>query len=1073
MALDFSKYGKAKPQNVPSFDATVGEKTPITKIVSSSAQKKLADFLLSQIKKPAPVKSKIGVADIATGAINPALGLFVNALRNPQSQRAQNLGSGAKAVADFTGIMPVAQDISSAIVASRLLKQNPNIGINALKEAAPSIGRKPAQIIGDVGQLGLNLLGGGGLGEAANAVKTAKFIPAVAKAALEGAKFGGAQGLFSGMSEGKKGINLVKKAAQNALIGGAIGGGAGLVGEGISRGLNVLLKRKSIPTQQLAQELLSKETPTQIDQVSALNNPLSSQERSLQLPNPSSAGRLVSSQQPSELSLSRQSLPGLNVRKSLEDVINKPSNEVKLLEQSNIPDVTKGVKERGFITSVKESSKTPKEIKDIITGSYNPKSNESLKKSALKLIETNPAKAEELALNPRNATDVQIGNELINYHASQGNFAKARDIGEGMAKSGTEFGRAVQAFSLYDKTSPEGALKFAQSKINKYNELAKGNKKINLSDAQVKELFDKAHKIQSMPLGRERNIAANKLQEHVNNLIPSTIADKAIAVWKAGLLTSLRTHERNLLGNTVMAGSEVAKDIPASFFDRLMALRTGKRSTSLTLKGLGSGTKSGAQSAKDIVKYGFDPEEAIAKFDINHITWGNSKLERGLKKYTDVVFRTLGAEDKPFWKASFARSLYDQAGAEAINAGKRGNKEFIKSLVQNPSEEMKTIAIKDANTATFHDKNVVSNVVNSAKRALGKNEYTKVISETLMPFTSVPSSILTKIIDYSPVGLAKGIARAGKVVVKNVPELQRQAAQELGRGVIGSGITGLGAYLASKGLLTGNPKDAKESRQWELEGKKANSILIAGKWRSINSIGPQGIIALAGAKAQQELGKNGEGAGALASSIGKDFLQQSFLAGVQGPLNAITDPARYGQSYIKSQIGSVIPNILKDVSSSLDPYKRETNTTLESLQYGIPGLRNFLSKKRDALGNPIKNDQSGVSALIDLFSSSKKVSSPVINELARLNNEGFNAVPSKLLKTQTIPSTKKGQKSTKVTLTPKQLNEFTGKQASTLQSKLQELINSANYKSLSDEEKASEIGKVVSKVRSEFKKSLK
>lgn len=69
---------------------------------------------------------------------------------------------------------------------------------------------------------------------------------------------------------------------------------------------------------------------------------------------------------------------------------------------------------------------------------------------------------------------------------------------------------------------------------------------------------------------------------------------------------------------------------------------------------------------KDIISKGYDPSETINKFDHKTITWGNNVVEQGLKKYTDFVFRTLGASDKPFYNAALARSLYDQAGAVAI-----------------------------------------------------------------------------------------------------------------------------------------------------------------------------------------------------------------------------------------------------------------------------------------------------------------------------------------------------------------------------------------------------------------------
>ena len=58
-----------------------------------------------------------------------------------------------------------------------------------------------------------------------------------------------------------------------------------------------------------------------------------------------------------------------------------------------------------------------------------------------------------------------------------------------------------------------------------------------------------------------------------------------------------------------------------------------------------------------------------------------------------------------------------------------------------------------------------------------------------------------------------------------------------------------------KGIISGQPKDAAEARQWDLENKPRNSIMIGGKWRSLNSLGPEAVVFLAGAKLNEEMNK--------------------------------------------------------------------------------------------------------------------------------------------------------------------------------------------------------------------------
>ena len=742
-----------------------------------------------------------------------------------------------------------------------------------------------------------------------------------------------------------------------------------------------------------------------------------------------------------------------------------PQNQQIVNDTSNIMNGGQ-IRERGFVTSVKTGDKTPQQVKDMVNGTYVVKSDSERIAHARNLIQSDPQVAEQMALNPRNDTDITIGNQLLDNYLATGQFDKASQLTDKMAQSGTELGRAVHAFSDYDKTTPAGAVKFAQKTINAFNRENPG-KKIALTNENIQNLMDRAHSIQKMAQGRERNIASKQLMDEVNNLIPSTIADKAVTVWKAGLLTSLRTTERNLLGNSLHAVAEVMKDPFAVLNDSLLSLKTGQRTKTLTMKGAVSGAKKGLQSAKDIYTTGYDPEQMIEKFDVKHITWGNNPVEQGLKKYTDLVFRNMGAQDKPFYHASFARSLYDQAGAEAINAGKRGSKEFIESLVQNPTEKMKLNATKDAQIAVFQNKNAASKVSSAIKAELKKDPtgILGAVGEIVMPFTGVPSSIAGQLLSYSPIGLMKGLADnvnilANKVTPEMIPDLQRQASQEVGRGVIGSGILAIGAYLTSKGLMTGQPKDANEAKQWELEGKQANSVMVNGRWQSINSIGPEALVALAGSKMAM-----GEGAGKTAASIGKDFTNQTFLSGVQQPLNAISDPARYGGTYVKNQAASVIPNIVKDVAKSGDKTQRETNGSSDQMKAGLPGLRNTLLPKRDVLGKELPNEQSGVKAFIDLFNSKTPSKDSTIKELSRLYSIDQSATPSKLSANQTVY----GQK---LKLTPEQLDAFEGSTGEQVKKALDEILNTSGYKNADDEMKKKIIDGVVSDVRDSGKKGL-
>ena len=725
-------------------------------------------------------------------------------------------------------------------------------------------------------------------------------------------------------------------------------------------------------------------------------------------------------------------------------------------------DMPKGpeLKQRGFSASVQEAPNVSKEVKSQVLGGYEPKPNEQLMGEAKALLVEggdirNIGKIPDI--DKKVAATMQ---EAINQQ-KLGNHEAAANLFNNLSEVGTELGRGVQAFSLLKNMSPGAISLSVAGKIKKYNQTARV-KIPELTGEQQKLISEKVMELDLLK-GREKNIALNELNNLISKFIPSSLSDKAITVWKAGLLTSFRTQLRNFVGNTISGASEIAKDLPASAADIVMSKTTGKRTIVPTLSGLGEfGSKETRQQVLDIIQKGYDPKEELKKFDYKKINWGGGKVEKALEAYTNTVFRLLEASDKPYYNAAMARSLYSQAAADAINQGQKGNSKFINNLVKKPTEEMIERALADANYATFKNKNKARELAGNIKQSLGKTEFGKIASEVAMPFTGVPSSILGQIVDYSPIGLLKGIYNVGQVSTKNLPDMQRQAAQEIGRGVMGTGVYALGAYLMSQGLITGQPKDAVEARQWELEGKQRNSIMINGKWRSLNSIGPQTVVFLAGAKLQEDLSNEDAGIGSYATSIGKDYLDQSFVQGLQGPVNALTDPQRYGKSYVGNMATSFIPNIVKDTSKATDPYMRETNTIGDYIKQSVPGLRRTLTERRDVLGNVMKQEPGGISAFFDLFNSKTPITNDVVNEIGRLYDAGESATPSKLIATQNI----RGEK---VKLTPKELNELEAGAGEIVTSKIDSLIKSQAYQQLNDENKADAIKKIVSDTRKQYK----
>jgi hypothetical protein len=701
-----------------------------------------------------------------------------------------------------------------------------------------------------------------------------------------------------------------------------------------------------------------------------------------------------------------------------------------------------GMKERQFVTTVKESANTAPEVKQMVEGYYVPKSNDVLSRSARSQINTNIDAARQKALTGLDDESVAIANELINHYSSAKDYESAAYIANTAAENLTSHGRAVQAASLYDKLTPEGVQRFAASQLQKV--------KMQLKPEDAKRLFDKAKVIQEMPAGTPKAMAQQKLLEEVQNLIPSPLVNKLITIWKAGLLTGLKTTGRNVVSNAINEVSEITKDAPATVTDMIASLFTGKRTKTFTVSGTGEGFSEGVRKGFQYLKTGFDERRQVGKLDVHHISWGESALGQAARKYTDTVFRFLGAQDQPFYYSALKRSLYDQAGAEAINAGKGGNVDFIENLIKNPTDSMIKTSVLDAERAVYQQKTALGTAISNAKEATRKvSPEGGAILDFVAPFTGVPSAVASQAMSYGPLGIANTIiSNIGKGKFD-----QRQFSEGIGRGLTGSLVIAMGYNLMKKGLMTlDSPKTEKERQRWDLEGKKPFSVLVNGEWRQIGSLGPEATAMSIGGYLQ-----NG---GTMAALVGglKQQKEQTYLKGISSLSDAIDNPQGYAKGYFQSSVSGTVPTLVGDVAKAIDPSQRETNTIPESVKAKIPVVRQGLLPKRNALGDVMPNDQGVIGSMIDIFNSTPAKSAPVIDELRRLDTAGFSITPSKIDPVQTIGGGK-------VTFTPQVQNQLETKSGQVVKDAWTELLKSPQYQALDDEQKSKVMQSMLEDVR--------
>ena len=747
-------------------------------------------------------------------------------------------------------------------------------------------------------------------------------------------------------------------------------------------------------------------------------------------------------------------------------------------------------KTRKFAETVLDTDTPPKDFVKLMHAGdeslkYTPKKNSELWNKATKSVQESPERVFNELENTRVANDETMakGIALAKHYQALGDDLKASELYVELAKKATEAGRTVQALNLMRRTTPEGVLMSTMREVENYNDKMKDkpNKQINITPEQRAEFLGKLREAYAMPEGdlkeiRARRIAIGEAIREVRDQIPSSKWDKFTTLWKAGLLTAPTTHIRNIAGNIINGGSEKTAQTIGSAFDWMISKGTGRRTlTRNGFSGMLKGIKEGSGYAKDIMRTGIDTTGEIdSKWRDQRTNYGNSLGGKIAQGYTDFVFNSLIASDKIFRGSAEKMSIANQAKAIAINEKLKGaeRKARIEQLINNPTNAMLENAKHDADMATFQQDTGLGQFVAKGRQAGG---ITKKATDIIMPFTGVPSAVADQLVNYSPLGVAKGVKQVADLrkAVKNglddstITALQRKASTQLGRGITGTMLLGAGLALANAGALSGQPRDEDEKRQWAAEGKKANALKIGNTWIPIDTLSPQMILAAAGANAESRV-KNGQGAlEAGLNTFGdgvKSWTEQGYMTGIKDAIDTATGDKDLNK-YAIQQATSLIPNGIRKTAAAMDDKARQVNygDLGESMRNAIPLWRNGLPAKYDIYGREIKTNP--FLTMLDPQKSSAENPTELsqkINEFRKNNPELDSVIP------KTAPN--------KITING-QTRELTSSERSEYQRLLGENIskymmsggfNDSSFNGLSEDDKKD----MLKKIQSDVKKSV-
>ena len=476
-----------------------------------------------------------------------------------------------------------------------------------------------------------------------------------------------------------------------------------------------------------------------------------------------------------------------------------------------------------------------------------------------------------------------------------------------------------------------------------------------------------------------------------------TVGDKIWHLWYASNLSGWSTHLKNAVGsltNTFQELGRVATTQPKEFPSALQG----------AFQGLMQGTKDAGKVLR---------EGDISKFQ-----------ERGIKPVVftgklsflnaaDYVGRALAATDALFkggFKGMEARGL---AREQAVKEGLKGKvlRKRISDLYEEKyqSQEAEAFSLR----GTYNQKpagvmgllsDAISGVTNAKAETLpGKAAVTT--ARLVVPFTRVVANVVNAQLDWTPVGIMRGVTDYGKAAEGQGRMLrpheintERQRYQQISRGVLGTMAMGYFAHLAVQGQLTGNgPSDWNKKKQWLDAGNRENSLKIGDTFYPVSNWGPiAGPMVIVGNYydaikyndiTEDELTKRLSVA--MMGSV-NSIMNMSFLRGTSELMAAINDSKGKGAKYLLKfparQISSVVPNFVKQTDRLFDPTVYEQNTFREMIQNNLritSGLRPSLN----VWGEVVKGDA------ITQMSPSKETSDHVKKYLA--DNDLWVSEPSK------------------------------------------------------------------------------
>lgn len=286
-------------------------------------------------------------------------------------------------------------------------------------------------------------------------------------------------------------------------------------------------------------------------------------------------------------------------------------------------------------------------------------------------------------------------------------------------------------------------------------------------------------------------------------------------------------------------------------------------------------------------------------------------------------------------------------------------------------EKANEFSVIEAQEAVFHQASGTAEIINKFKQ---KGPLQVLLANAVMPFAKTPINIAKNSVTYSPIGLLKGVYEMTKGVQSGRCTAD-QAIRHLSKGMTGSSIMVLGAYLFSQGILNGTTGDDDKDSFEESRGKQSYSLNLPNGTYSLSWLSVANIPLFTGVTAMKIMTEKGfslTDSLEAVSTIADPFVNASFMSGLVSTLKQLGGSTNYDdkdadvvakviQNVAKTYITQFFPSAGKHINTVLNQYKKSTyddnpvGQILNSAQTAIPFMAANLQNQVDVYGNDVEN----------------------------------------------------------------------------------------------------------------------